>query len=146
MKIVIQRVSHAEVSVAGEVKGEIGRGLLLLVGVGRGDSEESAKYLSSKVLNLRVFEDSKGKMNRSVLDIQGGILVVPQFTLYGDCRKGRRPSFDDAASPDLARELFSKLVEELRKSKLTVEEGVFGTHMAVELLNDGPVTLIIVSS
>lgn len=143
MRIVAQRVVEARVTVEGETVGEIGQGLLLLVGIGRGDDEKELRWLANKVLDLRIFEDEEGRMDRSLLDVGGAILAVPQFTLYGDVRKGRRPSFDRAAPPQEAAPLFQRFVEQLKQSGLLVEQGVFGAHMEVELLNDGPVTLIL---
>lgn len=143
MRIVAQRVSWARVRFEGEVVGEIGRGLLLLVGIGRGDGKEQIGWLANKVLGLRIFEDEEGRMARSLLEVGGEILAVPQFTLYGDVHKGRRPSFDRAAPPQEAEPLFARFVAELAQSGLRVEQGVFGTHMEVELANDGPVTIIL---
>ena len=142
MKVVLQRVKEARVEVAGEVSGRIERGLLLLLGVGRGDTEKDADYLAAKTLGLRVFPDENGKMNRSVVDVKGGILVVSQFTLLGDCSKGRRPSFDWAAPPEEARRLYDYFVDRLKESGLKVGTGVFQAMMDVHLLNDGPVTLL----
>jgi len=141
--VVVQRVSRARVRVGGETVGEIGSGLLLLVGVGRGDDERDAAGMAEKVSGLRIFENEPGKMNLSVVEVGGGILSVSQFTLYGDCRKGRRPSFVDAAPPDAARELYETFNDLLRAKGLKVETGVFGAMMEVELVNDGPVTLIV---
>ena len=143
MRIVVQRVTGARVMVEGRAVAEIGPGLLLLVGIGRGDGKEGISWLAQKILNLRVFADEQGRMDRSLLDIKGEILVVSQFTLYGDVRKGRRPSFDGAAPPQEAAPLFRQFIEELRQSGPRVEQGIFGAHMAVELVNDGPVTLIL---
>jgi len=143
MRIVAQRVSWARVRVGGEVIGEIGPGLLLLVGIGHDDGKEQISWLANKVLSLRIFAGEEGRMDRSLLEIDGAILAVPQFTLYGDVRKGRRPSFDRAAPPGEAKPLFQQFVEELKQSGKRVEQGVFGAHMEVELLNDGPVTLIL---
>ncbi|OUM97850.1 MAG: D-tyrosyl-tRNA(Tyr) deacylase [Paenibacillaceae bacterium ZCTH02-B3] len=143
MRVVVQRVSRARVRVGGETVGEIGSGLLLLVGVGRGDDERDAAWMAEKVSGLRIFENEPGKMNLSVVEVGGGILSVSQFTLYGDCRKGRRPSFVDAAPPDAARELYETFNDLLRAKGLKVETGVFGAMMEVELVNDGPVTLIV---
>lgn len=145
MKAVLQRVSRANVTVDGEVIGKIGTGILLLLGVGIGDTESDAQYLAEKALNLRIFPDADGKMNRSLLDIQGDLLVVSQFTLLGDTRKGRRPSFIDAASPLDAERLYEHFVNEARKSVSKVETGRFQAMMDVELVNDGPVTLILES-
>lgn len=143
MRALLQRVSEARVRIDGEVVGEIGPGLLILLGVGRQDGAEDARYLAEKSAGLRIFEDAAGKMNRSVLATGGGVLVVSQFTLYGDCRKGRRPGFADAAPPELADRLYRQFVERLRDQGLTVATGVFQAEMAVELVNDGPVTLLL---
>jgi len=146
MRAVIQRVSEARVTVGGSVLGEIGPGLLALLGIAKPDAPADAEFLAEKILNLRVFPDEAGKMNRSLLDIGGALLVVSQFTLYGDCRKGRRPSFDDAAPAELARPLYEHFIEVARKSRLRVENGAFQAHMEVSLVNDGPVTLLVESA
>lgn len=146
MRAVVQRVSRAKVTVAGEIAGEIGLGLLVLLGVGREDSEANAAYLAEKIVGLRIFEDDAGKMNRSVLDVGGAVLVVSQFTLYGDARKGKRPSFDDAAPPQRARELYEYFVEKIRAAGLRCETGRFQEMMAVELVNEGPVTILLDST
>jgi D-aminoacyl-tRNA deacylase len=143
MRVVIQRVSRAKVTVAGEVTGEIGRGLLVLLGVGRGDTEADADYLADKTAGLRIFEDADGKMNRSVADVGGGVLVVSQFTLYGDVHKGKRPSFDGAAPPQAARELYEYFVARIRAAGLPCETGRFQEMMEVELVNAGPVTILL---
>ena len=143
MRAVIQRVSRARVTVNGEVTGEIGPGFLVLLGVSNRDGEKDADYLVEKTLNLRVFEDAEGKMNLSLLDTGGGLLVVSQFTLYGDTRRGRRPSFIDAAAPDEANRLYEYFVDECRKRVEKVETGRFQAMMDVELVNDGPVTILI---
>ena len=143
MRIVIQRVSEAEVKIDGKTTGKAGKGLLLLVGFAIDDSITDIEYLVEKVLNLRIFEDEKGKMNLSVLDINGDILSVSQFTLYGDIRKGRRPSFTQAAEPEKANSFYEKFNEELKESGLNIETGVFGGDMKVSLLNDGPVTILL---
>lgn len=143
MRAVVQRVSTARVLVDGGVVGRIGAGLVVLLGVTHGDTPADARYLAGKVAGLRVFQDDKGKMNRSVGDLAGGLLVVSQFTLYGDCRSGRRPSFDAAAPPDRAQALYDSFVAEVRALGLDVATGVFQAHMQVELVNDGPVTLIL---
>ncbi len=145
MRIVLQRVKKAQVEVSGDVFGAIGPGLLVLLGVSKTDSEAAADFLAEKIANLRIFSDEAGKMNRSVLDTGGAVLVVSQFTLYGDSRKGRRPSFDDAALPQRARELYEYFVERVRGLGVSVETGVFQAHMEVSLINDGPVTLIVES-
>jgi len=145
MRIVLQRVKRASVEVAGEIVGEIGPGLLLLLGVTHGDTRSDADFLVEKTVNLRIFSDEAGKMNRSVKEVGGGILVVSQFTLYGDCRKGRRPAFDAAAPPELARELYEYFVERMRAQDVPVGTGVFQASMQVELVNDGPVTFILES-
>jgi D-tyrosyl-tRNA(Tyr) deacylase len=143
MRAVIQRVSRAKVTVAGEVTGEIGMGLLVLLGVGQQDAESGADYLADKTAGLRIFEDDAGKMNRSVVDVGGAVLVVSQFTLYGDVRKGKRPSFDDAARPERARALYERFVERMRAVGLRCETGRFQEMMQVELVNDGPVTILV---
>jgi D-tyrosyl-tRNA(Tyr) deacylase len=143
MRIVLQRVSRARVTVEGRVTGEIGRGLLLLAGFKDGDAEDALAWMGDKVVGLRIFPDDEGKMNRSVQEVGGGLLVVSQFTLYGDTRKGRRPSFIDAARPEIAIPLYERFVELLRATGLPVSTGEFGAMMDVELVNDGPVTLIL---
>ena len=143
MRTVIQRVKQAKVTVAGEITGEIGPGLLVLLGVGREDDEAAADYLSAKTVGLRVFEDREGKMNLSVQDAGGAVLVVSQFTLYGDVRKGKRPSFDDAARPEKARALYEYFVEQVRAAGVRCETGRFQEMMDVELVNDGPVTILV---
>lgn len=145
MRILLQRVSRAQVSVDGGLKGKIDQGLLLLVGVGPDDTEKEARMLADKCAHLRIFGDDDGKMNLSLLDVKGGALVVSQFTLYGDCKKGRRPSFVGAAEPVKADALYMKFAGYLRDLGLTVETGEFGAHMQVELVNDGPVTLMLES-
>ena len=142
MRIVLQRVDEARVEVDGKVTGAIGRGFLLLFGVGAGDSENDADYLVNKTLSLRVFNDEHGKMNLSVQDARGGVLVVSQFTLYGDVRKGRRPGFDRAAPPETARALYEYFVRQLAATGVPVAMGVFQAEMKVHLINDGPVTFI----
>lgn len=146
MRAVVQRVTRAKVTVAGEITGEIGLGLLVLLGVGREDSEANVDYLAEKIAGLRIFEDDGGKMNRSVVDMGGAVLVVSQFTLYGDVRKGKRPSFDDAAPPQRARELYEYFVQKIRAAGLRCEAGRFQEMMAVELVNDGPVTILLDST
>jgi D-tyrosyl-tRNA(Tyr) deacylase len=143
MRAVLQRVSEARVRVNGEIVGEIGRGLLVLLGVGQGDGEADARFLAEKTAGLRIFEDAQGKMNLSVEEVAGAVLVVSQFTLYGDCRQGRRPGFSAAAPPELADALYRQFVEGLRKLGLPVATGIFQAEMAVELVNDGPVTLLL---
>jgi D-aminoacyl-tRNA deacylase len=143
MRAVVQRVSRATVSVGREICGEIGPGLLVLLGVGNGDSQTDADYLADKIAGLRIFEDEDGKMNRSVLETSGAALVVSQFTLYGDLRRGKRPSFDAAAQPLLARELYEYFVARLRSAGLPCETGRFQEMMSVELVNEGPVTILL---
>ncbi len=143
MKIVLQRVKRSSVSVGGEQISSISRGLMVLFGAEKGDTEEALKYLADKTLNLRIFPDDEGKMNLSVKDIAGELLVVSQFTLAGDCSKGRRPGFDRAAPPAEAETLYKKFIRELSESGLTVAEGKFGADMLVDIQNDGPVTFIL---
>jgi D-tyrosyl-tRNA(Tyr) deacylase len=143
MRAVVQRVTRGAVRVGPETVGEIGRGFVVLLGVGQDDTAEDAAYLAEKIAHLRVFEDSTGKMNRSVLEVDGSVLVVSQFTLFGDCRKGRRPGFSTAAGPDRARELYVEVVRRLEALGLPVAQGQFREHMQVEIVNDGPVTLLL---
>ena len=144
MKIVIQRSKEASVKVDGEIVGEIERGLVILVGITAEDGEEEVDWLAEKAAHLRIFEDENGKMNRSLLDVQGEALVISQFTLYGNCRKGRRPSFVKAAHPDIAEPLVDSFTNKLRDLGIKkVETGIFGADMKVALINDGPVTLVI---
>ncbi|MBI4583604.1 MAG: D-tyrosyl-tRNA(Tyr) deacylase [Planctomycetes bacterium] len=143
MRLVVQRVRSASVRVDGSVVGQISRGLLALIGFGRGDGEEDIQYVCDKLLGLRIFEDEQSHMNRSLLEVGGELLIVSQFTLYGDCRKGRRPSFDAAEEPRRARQLYSQAVEYLRRRGLSPQEGLFGAKMEVQLVNDGPVTLML---
>ncbi len=143
MRVVVQRSKEAKVTVEGNVTGSITKGFVVLVGVTHVDQDKDAAFLAEKVANLRVFEDENGKMNRSLLDVAGEVLSVSQFTLYGDCRKGRRPNFMDAARPEHANEIYEQFNSKLREKGLKVETGVFGAMMDVQLTNDGPVTLII---
>ena len=143
MRAVVERVSRAQVTVNGEIAGQIGLGLLVLLGVGRDDTEADAIYLAEKIAGLRVFEDDEGKMNRSVQDVGGSVLAVSQFTLYGDVRRGKRPSFDAAAPPEKARQLYEFFVEQLRAAGLRCETGRFQEMMSVELVNEGPVTILL---
>ena len=143
MKAVVQRVSRGSVFVEGEEIGAIGRGVVVLLGVGVGDDLSQARFLADKIANLRIFEDREGKMNLSLLDIRGEALVVSQFTLYGDCRKGRRPSFTEAAPPEEAQQLYLKFCDLLRETGVIVETGRFQAMMKVEIINEGPVTLLL---
>jgi D-tyrosyl-tRNA(Tyr) deacylase len=143
VRAVVQRVSRAQVSVNGEIAGEIGPGLLVLLGVGSGDTRSDADYLADKTIGLRIFEDADGKMNLSVSETGGALLVVSQFTLYGDVRRGKRPSFDAAAPPQLAKELYEYFVEKIRSVGLRCETGRFQEMMQVELVNEGPVTILL---
>ncbi len=145
MRAVVQRVSQGEVSVNGEITGSIAKGLMVLLGVHRDDSEKEADYLADKISTLRIFEDDDDKMNLSLKDVGGSMLVVSQFTLYGDCRKGRRPSFIEAAPPENADRLYNAFIDSVRFKGIRVETGRFQTHMDVTLTNDGPVTLIVES-
>ncbi len=143
MRVVLQRVRHASVTIDGRVAGEIGAGLLLLVGFAPDDREDALEWMADKVVNLRVFADDQGRMNRSLLEIGGGCLIVSQFTLYGDASRGRRPSFIGAAPPDIAIPLYERFLTLVGERGVPVESGEFGAMMDVELLNDGPVTLVL---
>ena len=145
MRAVVQRVKESSVNVGSDVIGRIGAGILVFLGISKEDSVDDVYYLFDKILNLRIFEDEHGKMNRSLLEARGDILVVSQFTLLGDCRKGRRPSFTEAADPDKANELYEKFVEKASRRGITVQTGRFRAIMDVHLVNDGPVTLIVES-
>jgi len=143
MRAVIQRVSRGSVSVEGKVVGAIGRGVVVLLGITHNDTEEQAKWLARKVAGLRIFEDSAGKINAGLLDVDGAALVISQFTLYADCRKGRRPSFTAAAPPEVAEPLVEHFTQTLRDHGVPVETGIFGAHMQVKIHNDGPVTILL---
>ena len=143
MRAVIQRVNKASVSVDGRVVGSIGHGLVILVGIRVGDTEAEAQWMASKIATLRIFDDQEGKLNRSVLDVGGSILAVSQFTLYADGRKGRRPSYDQAAPPEVAEPLIRRFVELLEAERVPVQTGIFRAHMLVEIHNDGPVTILL---
>jgi D-tyrosyl-tRNA(Tyr) deacylase len=143
MRAVIQRVKSAEVTVDGRVTGKIGRGLLVLLGVRKGDGESDLSFLSSKIPELRIFEDDSGKFNLSLREIEGEMLIVSQFTLYGDCRKGRRPSFSEAEEPTVAKTLYEQFISKLKEKGITVQTGEFQAKMEVHLINDGPVTLLL---
>jgi D-tyrosyl-tRNA(Tyr) deacylase len=143
MRAVVQRVSRAEVRVGERIVGGIASGLVVLVGIGSEDSREAGEWLAEKIVHLRVFDDAQGKMNLSLLETSGAVLCISQFTLYGDCRKGRRPSYDGAAPPEAARSLYESFVESLRARGVRVETGEFRAMMEVELVNDGPVTLLL---
>ena len=146
MRAVIQRVSKASVTVASEIAGEIGPGLLVLLGIHKDDQEQEIKWMVEKIINLRIFEDENGKMNRSLIDTNGAMLVVSQFTLYGDCRKGRRPGYSSAAPPETANTLYQQFIEAVAQKDIPVASGRFQAHMDVELVNDGPVTLLLDSA
>lgn len=143
MRAVIQRVTEASVSVAGSEVGRIKKGLLILLGVEKSDTEDDLHYLYEKIVNLRIFEDEASKMNLSLQEVSGELLVVSQFTLYGDCRKGRRPSFDDAAPAELAKSMYESFIELSKRSGYNVQTGKFQSHMSVQLINDGPVTILL---
>ncbi len=145
MRAVIQRVNGANVKVNNEIVGEIGKGLVVLVGIGNGDEQKDIEYITNKIVNLRIFQDNDEKFNKSLLDISGELLIVSQFTLYGDCRKGRRPSFDQAESIEKSKEIYKNFVEFIKSKypQITVQEGVFQAYMEVNLSNDGPVTFIL---
>jgi D-aminoacyl-tRNA deacylase len=146
MKAVVQRVSEASVTVEGQVVGQVGRGLLVLLGIGPGDGAAEVALLAEKIANLRIFPDETGRFNRSTLDIRGAVLVISQFTLFADTRRGRRPSFSGAAAPEIAAPLVEAFAAALRERGLSVANGVFGAHMQVALINDGPVTIILDSA
>jgi len=143
MRALLQRVSQASVEVDGRIVGGIGAGLVVFLGVGTDDDEEAARYLADKIVNLRIFEDAQGKFNLSALEVKAEILAISQFTLYADCRRGRRPSFTDAARPEVSKHLYDKFVGYLKQSGLKVSEGEFGAHMLVKIFNDGPVTVML---
>ncbi|MFZ5808876.1 MAG: D-aminoacyl-tRNA deacylase [Chloroflexota bacterium] len=143
MRVLLQRVTRGSVSVEGRLISQINMGVVLLVGIGMQDNEEAARFLADKIANLRIFEDEHGKMNRSLLDIGGSALVISQFTLYADTRKGRRPSFTEAALPEQASPLIERFAQYLQQMGVPTQTGIFGAHMLVEILNDGPVTLIL---
>ena len=145
MKFVIQRVSHASVTVHEETVGRINQGYLVLIGVGKEDTREDADRLVKKMIGLRIFSDENGKINKSLKDVDGELLLVSQFTLYADCRHGNRPGFTDAAGPDMANELYEYIIESCKKEVAVVEQGEFGADMKVELLNDGPFTILLES-
>ena len=145
MKFVIQRVSHASVTVHEETIGRINQGYLVLIGVGKEDTREDADRLVKKMIGLRIFSDENGKINKSLKDVNGGLLLVSQFTLYADCRHGKRPGFTEAAGPDMANELYEYIIESCKKEVAVVERGEFGADMKVELLNDGPFTILLES-
>lgn len=146
MRAVIQRVTEASVKVDGKITGEIGKGILIFLGVGEGDTEKDLKYIADKTIGLRIFTDENDKMNLSVQDIGGEILVVSQFTLYGDCRKGKRPSFSSSMEPVVAKRMYEEFIEYVSEQGIRTAHGIFGADMKVELLNDGPVTILLDSS
>lgn len=146
MRAVIQRVTEASVKVDGKITGEIGKGILIFLGVGEGDTEKDLKYIADKTIGLRIFSDENDKMNLSVQDIGGEILVVSQFTLYGDCRKGKRPSFSPSMEPVAAKRMYEEFIEYVSEQGIRTAHGIFGADMKVELLNDGPVTILLDSS
>jgi len=146
MRAVIQRVTQAKVEVAGEVSGQIAKGLLVFLGVGREDADQDVQFIAEKLVNLRIFADENDKMNLSIKDVKGEILMISQFTLYGDCRKGRRPGFDAAGEPARAQELYEQTIELIKQQGVRVQKGIFAAHMHVSSVNDGPVTFILDSS
>lgn len=146
MRVVVQRVINSSVEVDGKIVGKSDRGLMLLVGFTEGDSSKEIDWMVDKVINLRIFEDENEKMNLSLKDVGGELLVVSQFTLYGDCRKGRRPSFSSAARPEVATKLYEEFIEKARKEGIVTKTGQFGAHMMVDLTNDGPVTILLESN
>ena len=146
MKFIVQKVEKAKVEVDGKVVGKINKGFMVLIGVKENDTKKEADYLVNKLINLRIFEDEQEKMNLSLKDVGGELLVVSQFTLYGDCRKGRRPSFSSAARPEVATKLYEEFIEKARKEGIVTKTGQFGAHMMVDLTNDGPVTILLESN
>lgn len=146
MRSVIQRVSRASVSIDGEIYSEISKGLLVLVGIAPEDDEKDLKYMADKITNLRIFEDENERMNYSIKETNGEVLLISQFTLFGDCRKGRRPDFTSSCEPKKANEMYEKLIDELKSREVTVKTGIFGADMKVDLLNDGPVTILLDST
>lgn len=143
MRAVVQRVTQASVSVNNKIVGMINKGIVVLLGVGNNDTLEDVKYLADKIVNLRIFDDETGKMNLSLLDTKGEALIISQFTLFGDCRKGRRPSYSDSAPPQLAQELYEKFIQAVKSYNVPVQTGIFAAHMLVTIHNDGPVTLLL---
>lgn len=143
MRAVVQRVSQASVTVDEKIVGKIDKGLLVLLGIGGEDDEKDLEYLLDKVLGLRIFQDENDKMNLSLLDIKGELLVISQFTLYGDVRKGKRPSFTDSAHPDMAEKMYLKFIDKCIENGIKIEKGIFGAHMDVSLVNEGPVTILL---
>jgi D-tyrosyl-tRNA(Tyr) deacylase len=146
MRAVVQRVLEGDVKINGQSVGKVGSGLLVYLSVGKADTEKDAEWITEKLVNLRIFHDEAGKMNRSLIDVGGGILLVSNFTLHGDCRKGRRPGFDAAAEPQLAKQLYEKVIELITQQGIYVETGTFGEYMQVSSINDGPVTFLLDSS
>jgi D-tyrosyl-tRNA(Tyr) deacylase len=146
MRAVVQRVLEAQVKINNQPVGKINKGLLVYLSVGKTDTEKDAEWIAEKVVNLRIFHDEAGKMNRNVIDVGGGILLVSNFTLHGDCRKGRRPGFDAAAEPQLAQQLYEKVIKLVKEQSIPVETGTFGEYMQVSSINDGPVTFLLDSS
>lgn len=143
MRAVIQRVSRASVKIDGAIHGEISHGMVVLLGISGSDAVSDLQWLAEKVVNLRIFEDQQGKMNKSLTDIGGEMLIISQFTLYGDCRKGRRPGFSSAAAPEIAEPLYRRFIEEVKNRQIKVATGIFQASMEIELVNDGPVTLLL---
>jgi D-tyrosyl-tRNA(Tyr) deacylase len=143
MKIILQRIAEASVEADGKKVGSIGQGILVFVGITHSDTTSHASWLANKLVNLRIFEDSQGKLNRSLIDKQGAALIISQFTLYADCNEGRRPSFTQAAQPEVAEPLYEMFVEEVRRTGISVVTGIFGAYMKVNLINDGPITIML---
>lgn len=143
MRLIIQRVAHASVEVSGKVVGKTGPGVLVFVGITHSDTKKEAEWLANKLVHLRIFEDAEGKINQSLIDRKGSALIISQFTLYADCKEGRRPSFTEAAPPDVANPLYEQFVKEVRKLGVPAETGIFGAEMKVSLVNDGPITILL---